>query len=81
MEQSYDAHMVEVFFGYTFAFISALFVIIGWLGGRIASGISEDVKEMKTSMLDLNQSLRTELTTLDRRVTRVEEHVPERRKG
>ena len=80
MDGTYDAHMVELFFGYVFAFIGSLFLIIVWFGKGYAKSISEDVTEMKKSMLTLNESLRSELTTLDRRVTRVEEHVPERRK-
>jgi len=53
-------------------FIQLLIAIIGFFGVYTLKEINDEIKELKQTVKDLEKDLRAGLTSLDRRVTKLE---------
>lgn len=53
-------------------FIQLLIAIIGFFGVYTLKAIKDEIKELKQTVKDLEKDLRAGLTSLDRRVTKLE---------
>ena len=69
-----DESIIAILLSLTATFFGLLIMVLGWIGNKVYSKLSE----MATTMHNIETDLHGRITDLDRRVTRVETKVFDR---
>jgi len=69
-----DTHIITILLSLTATFFALLVMVLGWMGNKVYSKLSE----MATTMHNIETDLHGRITDLDRRGTRVETKVFEK---